>query len=431
MLKHGGRSAAAAAQRRPEQQQQQQQPRPAAAPAAAAAASARRRAAAAPSSRPRAAVEATAPAPSPPSPPSSSSSDPLMVRAARGERVDRPPCWMMRQAGRYQQSYRTLAQRHPSFRQRSETPDLIVEISLQPHLSFAPDGVILFSDILTPLPGIGVGFEIDDHKGPILEDTVRSRERLARLHPLDASKTAFVGEALRTLRSELDGTGAALLGFVGSPWTLATYLVEGGASSLYRTIKGMALSDPELLDELLSKLSDAMAEYMLFQIDAGAQYMQVFDSWGGQLPPSSWDRWSGKFLARMIRRVKTERPDVPLMLYANGSGGLLERMAVTGADVIGLDWTVDMADARVRIAGACVKAGMSRVPAVQGNLDPVVLFAPEGESIDAAVTDVVRKAGAQGHVLNLGHGVLVGTPEESVARVFDLSKRLRYAEMGL
>jgi len=432
LLKHGGRSAAAA-QRRPEQQQQQQQQqqRPPTPPGAAAAAAARRRAAApaAPSLRPRAALEAASPAS--PSPPSSSATDPLMVRAARGEPVDRAPCWMMRQAGRYQASYRALAQRHPSFRRRSETPDLIVEISLQPHASFAPDGVILFSDILTPLPAIGIGFEIDDHKGPILEDTVRSRERLERLHPLDPSKTAFVGEALRTLRRELDGSGAALLGFVGSPWTLATYLVEGGASSLYHTIKGMAFSDPQLLEGLLERLSDAMAEYMIYQIDSGAQYMQVFDSWGGQLPPASWDRWSGRFLARMIRRVHDERPGVPLMLYANGSGGLLERMAVTGADVIGLDWTVDMSDARLRIAAACANAGM-RAPAVQGNLDPVVLFAPKGEAIDAAVTDVVRKAGAGGgHILNLGHGVLVGTPEESVARVFDLSKRLRYADMGM
>jgi uroporphyrinogen decarboxylase len=409
----GGRSAAAAShQKRPDQQQQQTQHR-------------RRSTAPAP-------PQATAPAAAADAATSSSSAtDPLMVRAARGERVERPPCWMMRQAGRYQASYRALAQRHPSFRERSETPDLIVEISLQPHRSFAPDGVILFSDILTPLPAIGVDFEIDDHKGPILEDTIRSRDRLAALHPLDASRTAFVGEALTQLRRELEGTGAALLGFVGSPWTLATYLVEGGASSLYKTIKGLAFSDPELLDGLLARLADAMAEYMVFQIDAGAQYMQVFDSWGGQLPPSLWDRWSGKYLARMIAKVKSERPAVPLMLYANGSGGLIERMAVTGADVIGLDWTVDMADARIRIAAACRSAGVEKVPAVQGNLDPVVLFAPDPRAIDSAVEEVVRKAGGQGHVLNLGHGVLVGTPEESVARVFDLSKRMRYADMGL
>jgi uroporphyrinogen decarboxylase len=419
----GGGSGAGAAAHQAQHQQQPQRPAPRRAGAGVRAAAP---AAAAPAGAPSTSSSSSSPSPS-----SSASLDPIMIRAARGERVERPPCWMMRQAGRYQASYRALAQRHPSFRQRSETSDLIVEISLQPHRSFAPDGVILFSDILTPLPAIGVDFEIDDHKGPVLEDTIRSRDRLAKLHPLDATRTQFVGEALAQLRRELEGTGAALLGFVGSPWTLATYLVEGGASSLYRTIKGMAFSDPELLEALLSKLADAMAEYMVFQIDAGAQYMQVFDSWGGQLPPASWDRWSGQFLARMIKQVKTDRPGVPIMLYANGSGGLLERMAVTGADVIGLDWTVDMADARVRIAAACKKAGMDRVPAVQGNIDPVVLFAPKGEAIDEAVTEVVRKAGATGHVLNLGHGVLVGTPEESVARVFDLSKRLSYADMGL
>jgi uroporphyrinogen decarboxylase len=326
---------------------------------------------------------------------------------------------MMRQAGRYQAAYRELARKHPSFRERSETTDLIVDISLQPFRSFRPDGVILFSDILTPLPAVGVPFEIDDNKGPLIDDPIRTHDQLKQLHALDLSKLTFVGDALRALRAEVGGA-AAVLGFVGSPWTLATYLVEGASSSLYKTIKSMAHSDPELLDGLLSRLSDAMADYMCYQIEAGAQAVQVFDSWGGQLPPREWDRWSGPYLKRMMTAVKARHPNVPLTLYANGSGGLLERMAGTGADVIGLDWTVDMADARRRL-GPNVS--------VQGNVDPVVLFASDA-AIEAAVRDVLTKAGPRGHILNLGHGVLVGTPEAAVGRMFDLSKQLRYADLG-
>eukprot|EP00878_Enallax_costatus_P001132 GHUV01001269.1.p1 GENE.GHUV01001269.1~~GHUV01001269.1.p1 ORF type:complete len:391 (+),score=104.93 GHUV01001269.1:253-1425(+) len=342
---------------------------------------------------------------------------PLMVRAARGEEVERAPCWMMRQAGRYQAAYRELAKKHPSFRERSETTELIVDISLQPWRSFKPDGVILFSDILTPLPGIGVPFEIDDNKGPLLDNTIRSREQLKVLHSLDLSQLQFVGDSLKLLRQEV-GSSAAVLGFVGSPWTLATYIVEGASSSLYKTIKSMAYSDPDLLDSLLSHLADAMSDYIRYQIDSGAHCVQIFDSWGGQLPPAQWDKWSGPYLRRVIESVKSTHPHTPLTLYANGSGGLLERLGATGADVIGLDWTVDMADARKRLGSR----------SVQGNVDPTVLFCGEA-AIEAAVRDVLAKAGGRGHILNLGHGVLVGTPEEAVAHMFNLSKQIKAKEL--
>lgn len=345
--------------------------------------------------------------------------EPLMVRAARGEKVERAPCWMMRQAGRYQKVYRELAKKHPSFRERSETTELIVEISLQPWNSFKPDGVILFSDILTPLPAVGVDFDIDDNKGPIIANPIRTLDQVKQLHEVDFSKVDFVGKALTQLRAEVNNQ-AAVLGFVGSPWTLATYLIEGGSTSLYKTIKTMCFSAPEVLDALLSKLADAMAAYIKYQIQAGAQCVQIFDSWGGQLPPREWDRWSGPYLRRIIASVKAEYPNVPLTLYANGSGGLLERLAATGADVIGVDWTTDMADARARIP-----ANVS----VQGNVDPAILFASK-DAIEDAVRDVLRKAGGQRHILNLGHGVLVGTPEEGVAHMFDLSKQLTFADVA-
>lgn len=340
--------------------------------------------------------------------------EPLMVRAARGEKVERTPCWMMRQAGRYQKAYRDLALRHPSFRERSENTDLIVEISLQPWYSFRPDGVIIFSDILTPLPAFGIPFEIDDHKGPIIENPIRTMEQLKQqLHAIDLDQLSFVGDSLRAIRSEVAGQ-SAVLGFVGSPWTLATYVIEGASSSLYKTIKTMTYTDPKLLDALLSHLADQIGEYVKFQIDSGADCIMLFDSWGGQLPPAMWDKWSRPYIERIVQNVRAKHPATPLTLYANGSGGLLERLAATGVDVVGLDWTVDMADARRRL-GPDV--------AVQGNIDPVVLFGTEA-AIEEAVTSCLRKAGDRGHVLNLGHGVLVGTPEEAVTHMFDLSKRL-------
>lgn len=343
-----------------------------------------------------------------------------MVRAARGEAVDRAPCWMMRQAGRYQKSYRELAKKHPGFRERSETTELIVEISLQPWNSFKPDGVILFSDILTPLPGLGVTFDIDDNKGPLIDNPIRSMEQVKQLTPLDLSKLEFVGRALGQLRAEVGGQ-AAVLGFVGSPWTLATYIIEGASSSLYKTIKTMCYSDPALLDALLSHLADQMATYIKYQIDSGAHCVQIFDSWGGQLPPREWDRWSGPYLRRMVAAVKATHPNTPLTLYANGSGGLLERLKATGVDVVGLDWTVDMADARARLG---------KDVSLQGNVDPTSLFASK-DAIEAAVRDTLQKAGNGRHILNLGHGVLVGTPEENVAHMFAISKEIKYKDLVL
>lgn len=341
-----------------------------------------------------------------------------MVRAAKGQQVERAPCWMMRQAGRYQKIYRDLAIKHPSFRERSETTDLIVEISLQPFNSFKPDGVILFSDILTPLPALGVAFDIDDAKGPLVDNPVRTMEQVKNLHAIDCSKLQFVGDSLTALRQQV-GNQAAVLGFVGSPWTLATYIIEGGSTSLYKTIKTMCHSAPAVLDALLTHLADQMATYIKFQIDSGAQYVQIFDSWGGQLPPRMWDRWSGPYLKQIVASVKATHPNTPLMLYANGSGGLLERLAATGVDVVGVDWTVDMADARKRLGSGVT---------LQGNVDPTLLFASD-EAIEAAVRDCLLAAGKTKHILNLGHGVLVGTPEESVAHMFDLSKKLTYQSL--
>ena len=348
---------------------------------------------------------------------SDANKEPLLVRAAKGEKVERPPAWMMRQAGRYMKVYRDLAEKTPSFRERSETTDLIVDITLQPWRAFQPDGVILFSDILTPLPAIGVPFEIDDYKGPLLDKTIRSEEDLKMMHSIDYDKVPFISESLKLLRSEIGDT-ATLLGFVGAPWTLCTYIVEGQSSSTYKTIKSMAFSNPSLLRQILSNVADCIGDYVIHQIDAGAQCVQIFDSWGGQLPPHMWEEWSKPYIEQVIAKARSKYPNVPLTLYANGNGGLLERMALLDINCIGLDWTIDMADGRKRINSVANKA-------MQGNVDPVVLFASE-DAVENTVRMVCTKAGPTGHVLNLGHGVLVGTPEHAVKHFFDVSKTIKY-----
>ncbi|KAJ7981823.1 Uroporphyrinogen decarboxylase [Quillaja saponaria] len=345
----------------------------------------------------------------------SSSSDPLLVKAARGDPVSRPPAWMMRQAGRYMAVYRKLAEKYPSFRERSETTDLIVEISLQPWEAFKPDGVIIFSDILTPLPAFGIPFDIEEVRGPVIPSPTRSKEGLKALHPIDLEKLNFVGDSLKILRQEVGGQ-AAVLGFVGAPWTLATYIVEGGTTRTYTTIKSMCHTAPHVLRALLSHLAQAIADYIVFQVESGAHCIQIFDSWGGQLPPDMWERWSKPYIEEIVNVVRNKCPKVPLVLYINGNGGLLERMKGTGVDVIGLDWTVDMADGIKRLGG-----GIS----VQGNVDPAYLFSPL-PALTEEIQRVVRCAGPRRHILNLGHGVLVGTPEAAVAHFFEVARSLKF-----
>ncbi len=339
---------------------------------------------------------------------------PRLLRATRGEVLDRPPVWMMRQAGRYMKAYRDLREKYPSFRERSEITDVAVEVSLQPWRAFAPDGVILFSDIVTPLPGIGIDMDIAEGKGPIIFDPIRTQAQVDKLRNLEPTESLpFIRDILQTLRREV-GDKAAVLGFVGAPWTLAAYAVEGKGSKTYSVIKGMAFSEPAILHQLLTKLADAIAVYIRYQIDAGAQVVQMFDSWAGQLSPQDYETLALPYQKRVFEQVKQTHPDTPLILLVTGSAGLLERMAQSGADMISVDWTVDMADARARLGPNMM---------VQGNLDPGVLFGSQAFIRDRII-DTVRKAGNRGHILNLGHGVLPSTPEENVAFFFETAKQL-------
>ncbi|NES86901.1 MAG: uroporphyrinogen decarboxylase [Moorea sp. SIO2B7] len=347
---------------------------------------------------------------------SESNGTPLLLRAARGEVLERPPVWMMRQAGRYMKVYRDLRDKYPSFRKRSENADIAIEISLQPWKAFQPDGVIMFSDILTPLPGMGIPFDIIESKGPMITPPIRTQEQIDKLHPLEPEESLpFIKTILKSLRNEV-GNKSTVLGFVGAPWTLAAYAIEGKSSKNYSIIKAMAFSEPAMLHKFLKKLAESIATYICYQIDCGAQVVQMFDSWAGELSPQDYEVFALPYHQQVVRQVKKTHPDTPLILYISGSAGVLERMSQSGVDMVSVDWTVDMAEARQRL-GEDMK--------VQGNIDPGVLFGSQ-DFIRDRILDTIRKAGKKGHILNLGHGVLVGTPEDNVRFFFETAKQIKY-----
>eukprot|EP00521_Asterionellopsis_glacialis_P009554 CAMPEP_0195289658 /NCGR_PEP_ID=MMETSP0707-20130614/5842_1 /TAXON_ID=33640 /ORGANISM="Asterionellopsis glacialis, Strain CCMP134" /LENGTH=408 /DNA_ID=CAMNT_0040349685 /DNA_START=140 /DNA_END=1366 /DNA_ORIENTATION=- len=367
--------------------------------------------------------DTTAEASSSSSPPTQ---DPLLIRAARGEKTERTPVWMMRQAGRHIAEYRELCKKYPTFRQRSEIPDVAVEVSLQPWRNYQTDGCILFSDILTPLPGMGLEFTIDEKVGPLM-DPIRDYDGLKKMRPIDPSAAApFVAEALQTLRKEV-GPETAVLGFVGCPYTLATYVVEGKTSKEYLEIKKMAFNEPKLLHSILKNIADSIGEYALYQIENGAQLIQIFDSWAGHLSARDYDEFAAPYQKMILDKIKAAHPEIPTVVYIKHSGALIERMASTGVDVVSLDWTVDMAEGRERIAKARAAAGLDGPGGVQGNLDPGVLFGNQ-DTIKERTHEILKKAGNTGHVMNLGHGIEAATSEENAAFFIETVRNFRHEE---
>ena len=341
---------------------------------------------------------------------------PLLLSAALGNKINRPPVWMMRQAGRYMKIYRDLREKYPSFRERSENPELSYEISMQPYYAFKPDGVILFSDILTPLPGMGINFEIIESKGPIIEDPIRNLDQITNLKELNPSESlGFVGNVLKSLRRDINEE-STLLGFVGAPWTLAAYVVEGKSSKNYSIIKAMAFQEADMLHKLLDHFATSIGEYLKFQIKSGAQVVQIFDSWAGQLSPQDYDVFAGPYQKKVVDIVKKEFPNTPIILYISGSAGVIERMAKTGVDIISLDWTVDIKEASERIPNNI---------GIQGNIDPGILFGDE-TIIKKRIEETFEKIKGRKYILNLGHGILPGTPESSAKTFFEHSKKLSY-----
>lgn len=339
-----------------------------------------------------------------------------LLRAAKGEVLDRPPVWMMRQAGRYMKVYRDLREKYPTFRERSEIAELAAEISLQPFRAFQPDGVIMFSDILTPLAGIGINFDIIESKGPIIESPIRTQAQVDALNEFDPDESVpFIRQILAAIKEEVKDQ-ATLLGFVGAPWTLAAYSVEGKGSKDYSLIKSMAYKEPEIIHSFLTKLAKMIGTYVIHQIECGAQVVQMFDSWAGHLCPTDYATFALPYQKMVVDQVKAKYPDTPMILYISGSAGVLDLMPKSGVDIVSVDWTVDLAAARDRLG--------HNVP-VQGNLDPCVLYADQSY-IKARILEVIQKAGSKGHIMNLGHGILATTPEDNARFFFETVKGLKY-----
>ncbi|QDZ18763.1 uroporphyrinogen decarboxylase [Chloropicon primus] len=337
--------------------------------------------------------------------------DPLLLRVARGEKAERTPVWLLRQAGRYMKEFRKYSDVLP-FRERSETADIAVELSLQPWRAYKPDGVIMFSDILTPLPALGVDFDVVKGRGPVISNTVRSMDDVVSLRPMLAPDETlpFVGEILSTLRKEVNGE-ATVIGFVGTPWTLAAYSVEGGANRYCKETKTMMFNEPQILHALLDHVAEALVEYCSYQIESGAQVMQLFDSWAHHLTPEQFQVFSLDYVEKVITKLRARHPETPILFYVNGCGGKLEMLRSCTADVIGIDWGVSVAEAREVLGGRTI----------QGNVDPMVLFGKQ-ETIEEAVDLCIKEGGGQGHILNVGNGVIQGTPEDAVKILIDRVK---------
>ncbi len=321
-----------------------------------------------------------------------------LLRALRRQPTDATPVWIMRQAGRYLPEYRQVRSRAGDFMTLCKTPELACEVTLQPLARFPLDAAILFSDILTIPDAMGLGLEFAEGEGPVFKYPVTNGAQIRRLAPPDPEhELRYVMDAVRMIHRELDGR-VPLLGFSGSPWTLATYMVEGGSSKDFTKAKGLLYDQPEALRELLNILSRSIAVYLMAQIQAGVNAVMIFDTWGGVLSPQDYKAYSLASMHDVVNRLKSD-PDssnVPVILYTKGGGAWLEDMAETGCDALGLDWTISIEEARHRVG--------SKV-ALQGNLDPSVLYA-RPERIRAEVGRVLAEFGAgSGHVFNLGHGI--------------------------
>jgi uroporphyrinogen decarboxylase len=335
------------------------------------------------------------------------------------EPVDVTPVWMMRQAGRYLPEYRATRQRAGNFMDLCQNPELACEVTLQPLERFPLDAAILFSDILTIPDAMGLGLYFTEGEGPKFERPLQDAAAVRALGVPDPERELkYVMDAVRTIRRELDGR-VPLIGFSGSPWTLATYMVEGGSTKNFAKTKGMMFDNPALMHELLGKLADSVTSYLNAQVAAGAQALQIFDTWGGVLSPRDYETFSLAYMERIIQGLtkESEGRRVPVILFTKNGGQWLERMADSGCDALGVDWTTELADARVRTR--------DRV-ALQGNVDPCILYASP-ERIREEVAQVLDSYGhGPGHVFNLGHGIHPDVPPEHAAvlveSVHELSK---------
>ena len=337
----------------------------------------------------------------------------LFLRACRGAALPRVPVWMMRQAGRYLPEYRELRAKH-AFLEVCKTPDLAVEVSMQPFRRLDVDAIIVFSDILIPAEAMGLPLELGD-AGPNLPEPVRSLEAVRKLRQFDPeTETGFLMEAIRRI-VRTAGADVPVLGFAAAPWTLACYMVEGRTKEGFATVKNFLYSEPLAFRELLQRIAEATILYLKAQIAAGASAVQLFDTWCGELAMPDYRAFALPAVQEVISAL---RETVPVIYYTKASHHLLPAVAEAGADVLSCDWRVNLAELRETIG--------SKI-ALQGNLDPAVLFGPQ-EHIRQATRSILEQLGGVGHILNLGHGILPGTPVESARTFITTGKQFLFTE---
>jgi len=340
----------------------------------------------------------------------------IFLKALLKQNIDRTPVWMMRQAGRYLPEYRQVREQAGSFMKLCTNPELACEVTLQPLRRFAFDAAILFSDILTIPDAMGLGLGFTEGEGPKFERPLRTAEDIKKLPiPDPVIELGYVIDAVSLIRKNLQGS-VPLIGFSGSPWTLATYMIEGGSSKSFQKVKGLMYNDPALMHILLDKLAQSVASYLNAQIRAGAQAVMLFDTWGGMLASEDYAEFS-LYYAKQVRELLITEYDgqlIPTILFTKGGGLWLESMADSGYDALGLDWQTDIAKARARVGGKV---------ALQGNMDPVALYA-NPDVITEKVKTVLQKYGqGSGHVFNLGHGILPDINPEHVKAMVDAVHR--------
>lgn len=326
------------------------------------------------------------------------------LKALRREPVDYTPVWIMRQAGRYLPEYRAIREKMGGFLAMCKTPEVACEITLQPLNRFDLDAAIIFSDILTIPDAMGLGLYFEQGEGPRFEKPIRTEKDVLALHVPAEDALSYVYDAIKLTRAALAGK-VPLIGFAGSPWTLATYMVEGGSSKDFANIKRMMYETPALLHQVLEVLSEAVSEYLIHQVKAGAQALKIFDSWGGVLNTSSYHHFSLDYMKKIVKRLKAAVPHIPIILFTKNGHQWLEAIADSGCDGVGIDWTINIGNARQRVGEKV---------ALQGNMDPMFLYAST-DAIRAEVKSILMSFGENpGHIFNLGHGIHHGVSPDHV-----------------
>lgn len=339
---------------------------------------------------------------------------PRFLQALKRQKVDRTPVWFMRQAGRYLPEYRQLRERMKGFLPMCKTPEVACEITLQPLKRFDLDAAIIFSDILTIPDAMGLGLYFVANEGPQFERPIRTQMDVDKLPILNPDRDLnYVMEAMRLVSSQCE---VPVIGFCGSPWTVATYMVEGKSSRNFAVIKKMLYEAPQILLSLLNKLAKASQDYLYAQVQAGAKALMIFDTWGGVLSPSAYQQFSLHYMQSIVTFLKTQplTQDIPIILFTKQGGQWLEAMAQSGCDALGIDWTQSLKDARLRVGDKV---------ALQGNLDPSILLTTPS-CIETHVKSILEEFGfGSGHIFNLGHGITPDVPPENVQAVIEMVHR--------